>query len=42
MTLASISGTSQRESLWERQHKFLIFFFGSFSDQFCDSDGGAA
>ena len=25
MTLASISGTSQRESSWERQRKFLIF-----------------
>ena len=40
MTLASISGASERESSCEREDKTSDFFFGNFSDPFSDSDGG--
>ena len=42
LTLASISGASERELSCERQNKTSDFFFGNFSDPFSDSDGGVA
>ena len=42
MTLASISGASERESSCERQDKIYDFFFGNFSAPFSHSDGGVA